>query len=133
MNLATRDIRHNLGRFALTTVGIGMLLMVVMGMGGIYRGVIEDAVLLVDRVGADIWIVQRNTKGPFAELSRVPSSLVYRVSAVPGVTLAREFVYHTIQREHDGKPLRMAILGLSWHSSSWASPSSQACWGFGRP
>ena len=29
MNLATRDIRHNLGRFALTTVGIGMLLMVV--------------------------------------------------------------------------------------------------------
>jgi putative ABC transport system permease protein len=114
MNLATRDIRHNLGRFALTTLGIGMLLMVVMGMGGIYRGVIEDATLLVDRVGADIWIVQRNTKGPFAELSRVPSSLVYRVSAVPGVTLAREFVYHTIQREHDGKPLRIAILGLSW-------------------
>ena len=43
MNLAARDIRHNLGRFALTTLGVGMLLMVVMGMGGIYRGVVEDA------------------------------------------------------------------------------------------
>ena len=38
MNLAVRDIRHNLGRFALTTAGIGLLLMIVMGMGGIYRG-----------------------------------------------------------------------------------------------
>jgi hypothetical protein len=26
MNLAIKDIRHNLGRFALTTVGVGMLL-----------------------------------------------------------------------------------------------------------
>lgn len=38
MNLAVRDIRHNVGRFALTTVGIGLLMMIVMGMGGIYRG-----------------------------------------------------------------------------------------------
>jgi len=114
MNLATKDIRHNLGRFALTTFGVGMLLMVVMGMGGIYRGIIEDATLLIDRVGADLWIVQRDTRGPFAEISRVPPSLVHRVLTVPGVQSAREFVYHTVQREHDGKPLRIAILGLSW-------------------
>ncbi|WP_372720598.1 ABC transporter permease [Novipirellula sp.] len=103
-----------MGRFALTAVGIGMLLMVVMGMGGIYRGVVEDATLLIDRVGADLWIVQRDTRGPFAELSRVPSNLVYRAAAVPGVESSREFVYHTIQRERDGKPLRIAVLGLSW-------------------
>ena len=114
MNLAVKDIRHNLGRFALTTVGVGMLLMIVMGMGGIYRGIIADATLLVDRIGADIWIVQRNTRGPFAEISRVPRNLVDRVAAVPGVQEAREFVYHTVQRTHDGKPLRMAVLGLSW-------------------
>lgn len=114
MNLASKDIRHNLGRFALTAVGIGMLLMVVMGMGGIYRGVVEDATLLIDRVGADLWIVQRNTRGPFAEQSRVPPNLMFRATAVPGVESAREFVYHTIQRQRDGKPLRIAVLGLSW-------------------
>ena len=114
MNLATKDIRHNLGRFALTTVGVGMLLMVVMGMGGIYRGIVEDATLLIDRIGADLWIVQRNTRGPFAEVSRVPRNLAHRALAVPGVEAAREFVYHTIQRERDGKPLRIAVLGLSW-------------------
>jgi putative ABC transport system permease protein len=114
MNLALKDIRHNLGRFALTTLGIGMLLMIVMGMAGIYRGLIEDATLLVERIGADLWVVQRDTRGPFAEVSRVPKTLVYRVLAVPGVLSAREFVFHTIQRQHDGKPLRLSVLGLSW-------------------
>jgi putative ABC transport system permease protein len=114
MNLARKDIQHNLGRFALTTVGIGMLLMIVMGMAGIYRGLIEDATLLIERIGADLWVVQRDTRGPFAEVSRVPKTLVYRVLAVPGVQSAREFVFHTIQRQYDGKPLRMSVLGLSW-------------------
>ncbi|WP_372897740.1 ABC transporter permease [Stieleria sp.] len=114
MNLALKDIRYSFGRFALTTLGVGMLLMVVMGMGGIYRGVIEDATLLIDRVDADLWIVQRDTRGPLAEVSRVPPSLVHRATAVPGVASAREFVYHTIQRERNGKPLRIAVMGLSW-------------------
>ena len=114
MNLAGKDIRHNVGRFALTTLGVGMLLMVVMGMGGIYRGIVEDATLLIDRIGVDLWIVQRSTRGPFAEVSRVPPSLVHRALAVPGVRNAREFVYHTIQRERHGSPLRIAVLGLSW-------------------
>ena len=47
MNLATKDIKHNFGRFVLTSAGIGLLLMVVMGMGGIYRGLVEDATTLV--------------------------------------------------------------------------------------
>ena len=114
MNLAYKDVQHNLGRFSLTAIGIGMMLMIVMGMAGIYRGLIEDATLVIDRIGSDLWIVQRDTRGPFAEVSRLPKSMVHRVESVPGVETAREFVYHTIQRQHAGKPLRMSILGLSW-------------------
>jgi putative ABC transport system permease protein len=114
MNLAVRDIRHNAGRFVFTTVGIGMLLMIVMGMGGIYRGLIHEATLLVDRVGADLWIVQGDTRGPFAEISRIPATLEDRVRAVPGVGQARSFISHTIQRQHEGRPLRMVVQGLAW-------------------
>lgn len=114
MNLAARDIRHNPGRFALTAVGIGLLLMLVLGMGGIYRGLIYEATLLVDRLGADLWVVQRDTRGPFAELSRVPANLEHRLRAVPGVASARVFVSHTVQREHRGQPLRIAVQGLAW-------------------
>jgi putative ABC transport system permease protein len=114
VNLAVKDIRHNIGRFLLTGIGIGMLLMMVMGMLGIYRGLIQDATLLIERIGADLWVVQLHTRGPFAEVSRVPGNLADRVAAVPGVLQAREFVYHTIQREREGRPLRMGVLGLSW-------------------
>lgn len=121
MNLALKDIRHNIGRFSLTTVGVGMLLMVVMGMGGIYRGLIQDATLLIDRVGADLWVVQRDTRGPLAEVSRLPANLVYRVAVVPGVETSREFVFLTIQREYSPsldpratRVIRFGVLGLSW-------------------
>jgi len=114
MNLAVRDVRHNAGRFAFTTLGVGLLLMIVMGMGGIYRGLIYEATLLVDRVGADLWVVQGSTRGPFAEISRIPANLEDRVLAVPGVARARRFVSHTIQREHRSQPLRMVVQGLAW-------------------
>ncbi len=114
MNLAAKDIRHNLGRFALTTVGIGLLLMVVLGMSGIYRGMIDDALVVVDHIGADLWVVQRGTRGPFAEISRLPANLEHRLRAVPGVASARTFVSHNVQREHRGQPLRMNVHGLAW-------------------
>jgi putative ABC transport system permease protein len=47
MNLAYRDIRHNLGRFLLTCFGLSLLLGVVLSMIGIYRGLVEDALTLV--------------------------------------------------------------------------------------
>lgn len=114
MNLATQDIRHNFGRFALTAVGIGLLLMIVLGMSGIYRGMIDDALVVVDGVGADLWVVQRGTRGPLAEISRVPASLEHRLLAVPGVASARSFVSHNLQREHHGRPLRINVQGLAW-------------------
>jgi putative ABC transport system permease protein len=58
--------------------------------------------------------VQGSTRGPFAEVSRIPANLEDRVRAVPGVASARRFVSHTIQREHRGQPLRMVVQGLSW-------------------
>lgn len=114
MNLSVRDIKHNFGRFILTTTGVGMLLMIVMGMAGMYRGLVDDALVVTRRVGADLWIVQRNTRGPFAEVSRLPRNMVDRVATVPGVINSREFVFHTIQREHRGRALRMGVLGLGW-------------------
>lgn len=121
MNLAVKDTRHNLGRFVLTTLGVGLLLMVVMGMRGTFRGIEADATLFVDSVGADLWVVQGDTRGPFAELSRVPSNLCDRVAAVPGVKRATQLVYFPVQRVHAGRPLRFTVVGLDW-------PTDQGDW-----
>lgn len=115
MNLALRDIRHDVSRFSLTAVGLGLLLTVVLAMTGIYNGIIVDATALPDSMGADLWVVQRDTRGPFAELSKISSELEDRALAVPGVERSRSYVAHTIQRElADGRPLRFTAVGLAW-------------------
>jgi len=112
MILALKDIRFKLGRFLLTTAGISLLLMVVMGMGGIYRGLIAEATLLIDRADADIWVVQKDTRGPFAEVSKLPRNMEYRIAAMEGIKSARPFVSHTVQRDYHGRVLRMTIQGV---------------------
>ncbi len=115
MNLAIRDVQNDLSRFALTAVGLGLLLTIVLAMTGIYNGILQDATALPDSLGCDLWVVQRNTRGPFAELSRISPDLEDRARAVPGVRAARSYVSHTIQRElPTGKPIRFTAVGLSW-------------------
>lgn len=114
MNLAWKDIRSQGLRFLFTGLGLGLLFAIVLAMGGIYRGMVADATMLVDAVGADLWVVQRDTRGPFAERSTVPRTLEDRLRVVPGVANAETFTYATIQRGDIANPVRLGIVGLSW-------------------
>ena len=111
MNLAIRDIRYHRGRFILTSIGLGLLLGVVMSMGGIYRGLFADALAVLNFTKADIWVVQKDTNGPFAENSRIPEDIKYRIRAVPGVAEASPLSFQTIQIERQGKPFRFFLIG----------------------
>lgn len=114
MNLAIRDVRRHLGRFVGTGVGLGLLLSVVMAMQGIYAGMVDDATILTRAMGADLWLVQRGTRGPFAESSRLDRSVEARAAAVPGVRAARPYTYQVIQRDYQGEVIRIALVGLGW-------------------
>ncbi len=46
MNLALRDMRHNALRFALSGIGLGLLLGIAIAMSGIYEGALDDALRL---------------------------------------------------------------------------------------
>ena len=111
MNLAIRDIRYHRGRFILTSIGLGLLLGVVISMGGIYRGLIADALAILNADKADIWVVQQDTNGPFAESSRIPEESRYRIAAVPGVAAVSPLAFQTIQIERRGKPFRFFLIG----------------------
>ncbi len=115
MNLAIRDIRYHRGRFILTSIGLGLLLGVVMSMGGIYRGLFADALATLNATGADLWVVQQDTNGPFAENSRIPEDIKYRIAAVPGVAKASPLSFQTIQIDRLGKPFRFFLIGYDLH------------------
>lgn len=114
MNLALRDIQHQLPRFLATAAGLGLLFTIVLAMGGIYQGMVEEAVLLIDHTGADLWIVQQGTKGPFAERSIVPLSLEERARSTPGAAWARPFSTFTTELPRPGKAQRATLVGLGW-------------------
>jgi putative ABC transport system permease protein len=111
MNLAILDIRYHHGRFILTSIGLGLLLGVVMSMGGIYRGLFADALSVLYSTKADLWVVQQDTNGPFAENSRIPEDIKYRIATVPGVSKASPLSFQTIQIERMGKPFRFFLIG----------------------
>lgn len=102
MNLALRDIRHNLGRFLLTCLGLGLLLGVALAMVGIYGGVVEEALSLARGLRADLWVVEGGSRGPFAEASRIPGDVRESVARLPGVTAAGSLTFQTVEARHAG-------------------------------
>lgn len=111
MNLALRDMRRNKLRFALTTLGVGMLIGVVIAMSGIYEGALTDALSLPRALHADLWVVQPRTFGPFAEPSRIPRDTRDLIRRMPGVAAAGAITYQTVQTRWGGKPVRLFLEG----------------------
>jgi len=112
VNLALKDIRFSLLRFLLTALGVAFLMMAAMGMVGLYRGIVADALLVIERIGADLWIVQGGRKGPFSEGSAVASTMDRRADGLDGVAGTRRFVQFSQQFSFEGRQLRAAVTGL---------------------
>ncbi len=111
MNLAYRDIRHSLGRFLLTCVGLGLLLGVVLAMIGIYRGLVVDALTIARAPAIDLWVVEANTRGPFAEASRIPGDIREAIARIAGVATAGSITYQTVEAQYKGRKLRLYVIG----------------------
>lgn len=112
MNLAYRDIRHNLGRFLLTCFGLSLLLGVVLSMIGIYRGLVDDALALVRAPAADMWVVESGTRGPFAEASRIPGDVREAIARLHGVTQAGSVTYQSVEAHRASGKLRLYVVGF---------------------
>ena len=106
MNLAYRDVRHNLFRFLLTCFGLSLLLGVVLAMIGIYRGIVVDALTVARNHGVDLWVVEAGSRGPFAEASRIPGDSREAIARLAGVTAAGSVTYQTVEAERLGRKMQ---------------------------
>lgn len=97
ISLAGRDIQHAWGKFVLTGFGLGLLIGVTLSMAGVYRGMVDDARALLNNSGADLWVVQQDTQGPYAESSSLRDDAVRGVLGLPGVLRAANVTYLTMQ------------------------------------
>jgi putative ABC transport system permease protein len=97
ISLAGRDILHSWSKFVLTGIGLGLLIGVTLTMAGVYRGMVDDARALLNNSGADLWVVQQDTQGPYAESSSLRDDVVRSVLGLPGVARAANVTYLTMQ------------------------------------
>lgn len=113
ISLAGRDILNSWGKFVFTGMGLGLLIGVTLSMAGIYRGMVEDAKILLDNSGADLWVVQQGTLGPYAESSNLNDDLYRGIRGIAGVMRAANVTYFTMQVQRDNVDVRAMVVGIT--------------------
>lgn len=112
ISLAGRDILHGWSKYVLTGLGLGLLIGVTLTMAGVYRGMVDDAHALLTNSRADLWVVQKDTQGPYAESSSIKDDVVRSVRGMPGVAAAANVAYLTMQVQKDGQDQRVMVVGM---------------------
>ena len=114
ISLAGRDILHAWGKFVFTGIGLGLLIGVTLTMAGVYRGMVDDGKALLDNSRADIWVVQKDTLGPYAESSSLQDDLYRGILSLPGVAQAANVTYLTSQvRKENRVDVRAMVVGMA--------------------
>lgn len=112
ISLAGRDILHTWGKFVFTGIGLGLLIGVTLTMAGVYRGMVDDGKALLDNSGADLWVVQKDTLGPYAESSSITDDTYRSILIMPGVEQAANVTYLTMQVRQNGRDVRAMLVGI---------------------
>jgi putative ABC transport system permease protein len=112
ISLAGRDILHSWGKYVFTGAGLGLLIGVTLSMAGIYRGMVEDARMLLTNSGADLWVVQRDTLGPYAEPSTLHDDAWRGIVGLPGVAATGNATYLTMQAQRGEEDVRVMVVGF---------------------
>ncbi len=112
ISLAGRDILHSWSKFVLTGLGLGLLIGVTFTMAGVYRGMVDDAKVLLNNSGADLWVVQKDTLGPYAESSSIRDDVYRDILGMPGVAQAASVTYLTMQVRKGGTDVRAMVVGF---------------------
>ena len=112
ISLAGRDILHSSSKFVLTGLGLGLLIGVTFTMAGVYRGMVDDAKVLLDNSGADLWVVQKDTLGPYAEPSSIHDDVYRDILGLPGAAQAANVTYLTMQVRKGNTDVRAMVVGF---------------------
>ena len=113
ISLAGRDILHAWGKFVFTGIGLGLLIGVTLVMAGVYRGMVDDGKVLLDNSGADLWVVQKGTLGPYAESSSINDDRYRGLLGMPGIAQAANVTYLTMQIGRGDSDVRAMVVGIA--------------------
>jgi putative ABC transport system permease protein len=127
--LARRYLLADPRRLAASAVGVGLAVMLILLLDGLWTGIRQGVTAYEDNVGADLYVAQQGTHNFYGSSSRIPIGTLDVVRATPDVdwaTAVRSF--YAIVDLH-GKKVAIAVIGSvpgerggPWHLGSGRAP-----------
>ena len=91
VDLATKSLLHDKLRFLITVSGVAFAVTLVFVQVGLFLGLMDNASLTIEHLGADLWVTSHNTANiDFAHT--FPDTYVHRVRSIPGVSRADNLI-----------------------------------------
>jgi len=121
IDLALKMMLDQKARFAATVLGVGFAAGLVLVQVGLFFGLLENASITIEKMGADLWITARNT--PNVDFGNpFPERYVQRVRSIPGVTRADNLiVWYAIVTLPTGAKESVVYYGLE-NFPAWGFP-----------
>lgn len=91
VDLARKNLLYDKLKFLITVSGVAFAVTLVLVQVGLFLGLLKNATITIEHLGADIWVTSRNT--PNVDFAHAfPESYVQRVRSVPGVERADNLI-----------------------------------------
>jgi putative ABC transport system permease protein len=119
IDIALKMLLDDKVRFAITVLGVGFAVALVLTQVGLFFGLLENASITIDRLDADLWVTARNT--PNVDFANpFPESYVRRVRSIPGVARADNLiVWYAVVALPNGSKEQVVYYGMEdfarWH------------------
>ena len=109
---ALRDLQFRRRRFAIATLGAGLVFGLGITMSGLSAGFDREVERTVALADADQWIVADTSAGPFAGNTRLPQDAVGEIAAIPGVTDAGGLIFTPMNVGEAEEPELVNMFGV---------------------
>lgn len=126
--LTRRNLLADPWRLVASAVGVGLALMLILLLDGLWQGIQTQATLYEDHTGAQLYVVAPGTQGLFTDSSSVPTAVLGEAQAIPGVEwVAPVRTQYAILDLHGAK-VAVAVIGAvpGERGGVWALASGRA-------
>ena len=127
VGVARRNLLADRRRLVAGVLGVGLALMLVLLLDGLFQGMQKQASAYPDAVGADLYVVQRGVKDFLGETSTIPRATVTTVRSTPGVNWADPVRGQFVVFDLHEKKVAAYVVGYvpGRHGGPWALSSGR--------
>lgn len=126
--VARRNLFADPRRLVASVIGVGLAVMLILLLDGMWAGIRQQATIYSDRVGADLYVLQPGVRDLTAGVGTVPISTVDTVRADPDVTWASPVRTSYVILQLHGRKVAVYVVGAvpGQRGGAWSITAGRA-------